>query len=82
MKHKIEVFSAGCKTCKDTIATVKKLAGSEHEVIVHDMQNGEIAIRAAQHGVRSVPAVVINGKLAGCCEGRGVEENVLREALR
>jgi glutaredoxin 3 len=64
MKHKIEVFSAGCKTCKD------------------DMQNGEIAIRAAQHGVRSVPAVVINGKLAGCCEGRGVEENVLREALR
>jgi glutaredoxin 3 len=82
MKHKIEVFSAGCKTCKDTIATVKKLAGSEHEVIVHDMQNGEIAIRAAQHCVRSVPAVVINGKLAGCCEGRGVEENVLREALR
>jgi glutaredoxin 3 len=82
MKHKIEVFSAGCKTCKDTIATVKKLAGSEHEVIVHDMQNGEIAIRAAQHGVRSVPAVVINGKLAGCCECRGVEENVLREALR
>jgi glutaredoxin 3 len=77
MKHKIEVFSAGCKTCKDTIATVKKLAGSEHEVIVHDMQNGEIAIRAAQHA-----AVVINGKLGGCCEGRGVEENVLREALR
>jgi len=82
MKHKIEVFSAGCKTCKDTIATVKKLAGSEHEVIVHDMQNEEIAARAAQHGVRSVPAVVINGKLAGCCAGRGVEENVLRDALR
>src|SRR4051794_26705310 len=57
MKHKIEIFSAGCKTCKDTIATVKKLAGSEHEVIVHDMQHEEIAARAAQHGVRSVPAV-------------------------
>jgi len=82
MKHKIEIFSAGCKTCKDTIATVKKLAGSEHEVIVLDMQHEEIAARAQQHGVRSVPAVVINGKLAGCCAGRGVEENVLREALR
>ncbi len=82
MKHKIEIFSAGCKICKDTIATVKKLAGSEHEVIVHDMQHEEIAARAAQHGVRSVPAVVINGKLAGCCADRGVEENVLREALR
>ena len=82
MKHKIEVFSAGCKTCKETIETVKKLAGSEHEVVVHDMHQPEIASRAAQHGVRSVPAVVINGKLAGCCAGRGVEENVLREALR
>lgn len=81
MKHKIEIFSAGCKTCKDTIAMVKRLAGSEHEVIVHDMQQEEIATRAAQHGIRSVPAVVINGKLAGCCAGRGVEENVLREAL-
>jgi glutaredoxin 3 len=82
MKHKIEIFSAGCKTCKDTIETVKKLAGSEHEVVVHDMHQQEVASRAAQHGVRSVPAVVINGKLAGCCAGRGVEENVLREALR
>ncbi len=82
MKHKIEIFSAGCKTCRDTIATLKKLAGSEHEVVVHDMHDEEMASRAVQHGVRSVPAVVINGKLAGCCAGRGVEENVLREALR
>lgn len=82
MKHKIEIFSAGCKTCKDTIETVKKLVGSEHEVVVHDMHQHEAANRAAQHGIRSVPAVVINGKLAGCCAGRGVEENVLREALR
>lgn len=82
MKHRIEIFSAGCKTCKDTIATVKKLAGAEHEVIVHEMHHEEIASRAAQHGVKSVPAVVIDGKLAGCCAGRGVEETVLREALR
>jgi glutaredoxin 3 len=82
MRHRIEIFSAGCKTCQDTIATVKKLAGSEHEVIVHDMHQEAIASRAAQHSVKSVPAVVINGKLAGCCAARGVEESVLREALR
>ncbi len=81
MKHKIEIFSAGCKTCKDTIATVKKLAGHEHEVIVHDMKQDEIALRAAKYGIRSVPAVVINGELAGCCAGRGIEESVLRDAL-
>ena len=82
MKHKIEIFSAGCKTCKDAIETVRKLAGAEHDVEVHDMHKHEIASRAEQHGVRSVPAVVIDGKLAGCCSGRGVEERVLREALR
>jgi len=82
MKHKIEIFSAGCKTCKDTIEAVRKLAGSEHEMAVYDMHQHDIANRAAQHGIRSVPAVAINGKLAGCCAGRGVDEHVLREALR
>jgi len=81
MSHKIEVFSAGCKVCSDTINTVKKLAGSEHEVVVHDMQRQEAAERAAQHGVRSVPAVLVDGKLAGCCANQGVDESVLREAL-
>jgi hypothetical protein len=82
MEHKIEIFSAGCKTCKDTIEAVRKLAGSEHEVVVHDMHQEHIANRAAQHGVGSLPAVMIDGKLAGCCAGRGVQERVVREALR
>ena len=64
MRHKIEIFSAGCKTCKDAIEAVRKLAGSEHEVVVRDMHQHEIASRAAQHGVRSLPAVMIDGKLA------------------
>lgn len=81
MAHKIEVFSAGCKVCSDTIDTVKKLAGSEDEVVVHDMQRKETAERAAEHGVRSVPAVLIDGKLAACCANTGIDGNVLREAL-
>ena len=80
-KKKIEVFSAGCSTCKDTIELVKRLAGSSHEVVIHDMHKSEMASRAKQYGVRSVPAVVIDGKLAGCCAGRGPDENVLRTAL-
>lgn len=82
MKHKIEIFSAGCATCKETIDKVKSLAGSEHDVHVHDMHHHEVATRATRHGIRSLPAVVIDGKLAGCCAGRGVDEHVLREALR
>ena len=82
MAHIIEIFSAGCSTCNDTIEMVKKLAGSQHEVRVHRMQDGEIAARAKRLGVRSLPAVVVDGKLAGCCAGRGPDEHVLREALR
>lgn len=82
MKHKIEIFIAGCATCKDTVEIVKKLAGAESEVQVHDMHQAEIARRAKQHGIRSVPAVLVDGKLAGCCSGRGPDEQVLREVLR
>src|SRR5215469_10653731 len=80
-KKKVEVFSAGCSTCKETIELVKRLGGSTHEVVVHDMHKSDIASKAKQYGVRSVPAVVIDGKLAGCCAGRGPEEQILRSAL-
>lgn len=80
MAKKIEVFSAGCSTCKETIDMVKRLAGS-HEVVIHDMNRSEVATKAKDYGIRSVPAVVIDGKLASCCAGRGPEEKVLRAAL-
>ena len=80
MAKKIEVFSAGCSVCKETIEVVKRLAGSQ-EVVIHDMNKSEVAKKAKGYGVRSLPAVVIDGKLASCCAGRGPEENVLKSAL-
>ena len=50
-------------------------------VVIHDMQKSEVASKAKQYGVRSIPAVVVDGKLAGCCAGRGPDEHVLRAAL-
>jgi len=82
MKHRIEIFSAGCATCKETIDSVKKLASPDDEVQVHDMHQHHVATRAKEAGIRSVPAVLIDGKLAGCCAERGPDEHVLREALR
>ena len=80
-KKRVEVFSAGCSACKETIDLVKRIAGSSHEVVIHDMHQSEVASKAKNYGVRSVPAVVIDGKLAGCCAGRGPDEHVLRSAL-
>jgi glutaredoxin 3 len=78
---KIEVFSAGCSACKETIDVVKRLAGPSHEVVVHDMNKSEVVSKAKRYGVRSLPAVAIDGKLAGCCAGRGPDEQVLRSAF-
>ena len=39
-----------------------------------------VSRRAQSLGVRSVPAVAIDGELAGCCAGRGPEEAALRAA--
>jgi glutaredoxin 3 len=79
-KRKVEIFSAGCGCCEETIRLVKSIACSSCDITVLDMNRPEIAERAKSLGVRSVPAVVINGELAGCCTGRGPDEDMLRSA--
>jgi glutaredoxin len=79
-KRKIEVFSAGCATCQEAIELIRRAACPSCEVIVHDMRKVEVAERAKGLGIRSVPAVVIEGKLAECCAGRGVDVAALRAA--
>lgn len=79
-KRKIEVFSAGCPACKETIDLVNKVACSSCEVSVLDMHKADVAKRAKSLGIRSVPAVVVDGNLAACCSGRGPDEAVLRAA--
>ncbi|MBI4189010.1 MAG: thioredoxin family protein [Betaproteobacteria bacterium] len=78
--RKIEVFSAGCAVCDDTVALINKIACPSCEVEILDMHKPEIAQRARHYGIRGVPAVVVNGKLADCCAGRGPDEGRLRAA--
>lgn len=79
-KRKIEVFSAGCPVCKDAVKLVNEIACESCEVSVLDMKTPETAERAKAVGIRSVPAVVIDGKLADCCSGHGVDEATLQAA--
>ena len=79
-KRKIEIFSAGCPVCKDTIEKVTALACHSCEVEVLDLQEHKVAERAINLGIRSVPAVLIDGVLADCCSGRGADMSVLQTA--
>ena len=77
-KRKIEIFSAGCPACAEAIQTVNEIACSSCEVEVLDMNRDEVSAKAAEYGIKSVPAVVIDGKLADCCAGRGVDAEILK----
>jgi glutaredoxin len=80
-KKKVEIFIAGCPFCERTINLVMRLVNSSHEVVISDVHRPEVASKAEQYGIRTVPAVVIDGKLTACCAGRGCDEHVLRSAL-
>ena len=77
-KRHIEVFSAGCSCCVATIELIRKAACPSCAVKVLDMRKPEVAERARKLGVRSVPSVVIDGKLADCCASRGPEIETLQ----
>ncbi len=79
-KRRIEIFSAGCPVCDETIEKVKRIACPYCEVTVLDMNDHEAAMRAESLGINSLPGVVIDGKLVDCCAGRGPDEAVLRSA--
>ncbi len=79
-KRKIEVFSAGCGLCDETIEMVQNAACSSCDVSILNMNEPSTRARAKELGVQSVPAVAIDGVLASCCAGRGVNEESLRAA--
>jgi glutaredoxin len=58
--------------------TRNKMACPSCEVTVLDMHKTDVAKRAKSLGIRSVPAIVIDGKLADCCSGRDPDEATLR----
>jgi len=79
MKRTIEVFSAGCPCCDETVKLVQSLVCPSCDLQILDMQSDQAAqAKAKQYGVKRVPAVVVNGKLADCCQQGPVDVNVLR----
>ncbi|WP_456431880.1 thioredoxin family protein [Thermosulfuriphilus sp.] len=79
-KRLIEVFSAGCPLCQETVKLVQQLAYPSYEVKVIGLNDPQGLKRAQELGVKTVPAVAIDGQLAACCQNRGPREKTLRLA--
>src|SRR6516162_11844134 len=76
-RRKIEVFTAGCPACAEAVQLVEFLAGTEHDIEIRDMHDATVAVAAASYGIRRLPAVVIDGRLADWHAGRGLDEVTL-----
>lgn len=60
MARVIEVFSAGCPLCDETVVRVRQaVAACGCTVIVRAPDGPE----AQQYGIRAVPAIVVDGQL-------------------
>ncbi len=73
LKKVFEVFSAGCPVCSDIVEEIRKRACPTCEVKVLNIKDPKVAARAKSLGIRSIPAVAVDGVLAGCCADRGVD---------
>ena len=76
-KRKVEIFAAGCPACESTISLVNSVACPSCEVTVLNMNGSAVAAHANSLGIRSVPAVAVDGKLASCCQDAGVTQQAL-----
>ncbi len=78
--RRVEIFSAGCPVCSRTIDELREAIDPRHQVLVRDMHEPETAGTAEALGIRTVPAVVVDGELLACCRNSGPEVEELRAA--
>jgi glutaredoxin len=89
-KRQVEVFTAGCPVCEPAVQLVQEMACPDCEVTVHDLRQTEgsftdsprpgAAEKAAQYGITTIPAVVIDGNLVSCCQDSGPNRDELAAA--
>ncbi len=79
-QRKIEIFSAGCVVCESVVEQIKAQACRSCDIQILDLKVNAVALRAKELGINSVPAVVIDGKVADCCANRSVSLDVLAAA--
>ena len=60
---KVEIFSSGCPLCEEAVQKVRERACDSCEVTVLDVHDSGVAARLQALGVKTVPAIAIDGGL-------------------
>jgi len=68
-KRTIEVFTAGCPVCQDTVELVRRAVGQcGCELIEHRCEGDTCCAEATKYGIRTLPTLVVDGSIV--FEGR------------
>jgi len=78
-QRRVEVFIGGCPMCVDAVELIGRLACPSCDVTVVDVNEPQLEDRAEALGVRSVPAIAVDGTLLECCKS-GIDESAVRAA--
>jgi len=77
VKHAIEVFTSGCPLCRETIKIVQAAKCPECTLTEYNiLEKVEYSEKARKYGVKAVPSIVVDGKLA--IESKPTTQNVKR----
>lgn len=83
-KRIIEVFTSGCPLCEPVVKMVRETACSSCEVIVYNLADpceSKVCLdKVKSYGIKTLPAVAVNGNLLSCCENSGVTPASLIDA--
>ena len=63
MGKRIEIFTADCPLCKDTLELIRNEVCSECEVIERRCSGVECCQSAKDYDIKAVPTVVVDGKI-------------------
>ena len=79
-KRKVEIFTAGCPVCDEAVKLVKDTACESCEVTIYNLTDPLSLKKAKDYGIRRVPTVVVDGRIARCCALGGPSVEGLRAA--
>jgi len=72
MKKQIEIFTAGCPVCEPVVTLVKETACENCKITIHNLSEqceSKICVsKMERYKIKRLPAIVVDGKLIGCCK--------------
>lgn len=85
-KRLVEVFTADCPICEETVQLVKSLVCPSCDLQIFDLREGcatnECRDKASRYGITAIPAVAVNGMLLDCCrQGRITADRLLAAGI-